>query len=111
MSVGIAESLRSQVIEEGIEGNTLRYRPSKCINCGMCLVVCPHAVFAAGSHAVSLSQPERCIECGACQLNCPVGAIHVNAGVGCAAAMINAALKGSSEPCCGPDDDGGTGCC
>jgi NAD-dependent dihydropyrimidine dehydrogenase PreA subunit len=105
MSVGIAKSLRSQVIEEGIEGNTLRYIPSICINCGMCLVVCPHAVFTAGSGAVSLSQPERCIECGACQLNCPVGAIHVNA------AMINAALKGSSEPCCGPDDDGGTGCC
>jgi NAD-dependent dihydropyrimidine dehydrogenase PreA subunit len=111
MKTGIARSLRSEVLEEGIESNTLRYIPGKCINCGMCLIVCPHAVFAPGARIVSLVRPERCIECGACMLNCPVGAIHVNAGVGCAAAMIDAALKGKSEPCCGPDGDEGPGCC
>jgi ferredoxin len=34
------------------------------------------------------------MECGACQLNCPTAAITVDSGVGCASAMIGAALRG-----------------
>jgi NAD-dependent dihydropyrimidine dehydrogenase PreA subunit len=97
-------------IIEGIDANTLRYRSAKCINCGMCLMVCPHAVFAEGERAVLLAHPIECIECGACQMNCPTGAITVNSGVGCAAAMINAALRGSSEVCCGGDSDANCRC-
>jgi hypothetical protein len=37
------------------------------------------------------------MECGACQLNCPTSAIAVDSGVGCAAAMIVAALTGKKE--------------
>jgi ferredoxin len=37
------------------------------------------------------------MECGACQLNCPTGAIAVDSGVGCAAAMIASALRGRRE--------------
>ena len=92
----------------GIADNTLRYNPERCIHCGMCLVVCPHAVFAEDQNAVSLVNPMDCIECGACQKNCPAGAITVNSGVGCAQAMINAALKGSSEVTCGGDS---SSCC
>ena len=33
------------------------------------------------------------MECGACALNCPVQAIEVQSGVGCAWAMISAALR------------------
>ena len=87
----------------GIDDNTLRFTPSRCINCGMCMIVCPHAVFGEGERAVSLLNPLACIECGACQKNCPAGAISVNSGVGCAAAMISAALRGSSEVTCGGD--------
>jgi ferredoxin len=47
--------------------------------------------------------PQRCMECGACQRNCPAGAISVDAGVGCASAMIKAALTGSKETSCGPE--------
>ncbi len=93
----------------GIPENSLRYFPARCINCGMCLAVCPHAVFGAGETSVILLHPQDCIECGACQLNCPSSAISVNSGVGCAAAMINAALKGSSEVTCGCDSD--SSCC
>lgn len=87
--------------------NTLRYKPSLCINCGMCLLVCPHAVFAAGDQTVRLERPDVCMECGACQVNCPAHAIAVESGVGCAAAMITAALTGKKEATCGPD----TACC
>ncbi|MDD1727994.1 MAG: 4Fe-4S binding protein [Methanospirillum sp.] len=91
--------------------NTLQYHEEKCINCKRCTEVCPHGVFAEGENQVTLVQPVRCMECGACALNCPVQAIEVESGVGCAWAMISAALRGkdmdSGECSCGGD----TGSC
>ncbi len=89
--------------------NTLRLDADLCNNCGMCIVVCPHAVFAPNERVVSLARPAACMECGACQLNCPTGAISVESGVGCATAMIYAALTGKKEATCGPDSE--TPCC
>ncbi|MHB8779889.1 MAG: mercury methylation ferredoxin HgcB [Candidatus Geothermincolia bacterium] len=86
--------------------NTLVYDPTACTNCGTCSEVCPHGVFARGSRVARLVAGSRCMECGACQLNCPAAAITVDSGVGCAAAMIRAALLGG-EPTCGC----GEGCC
>ena len=83
--------------------NTLQYDPDRCIGCGMCSVVCPHGVFASNGNVAQLVRPEACMECGACQLNCPTGAIVVESGVGCAAAMIFAALTGKEEASCGCD--------
>jgi ferredoxin len=85
--------------------NTLVYRPGQCVNCGMCTSVCPHGVFAAGNGTVKLAHPEACMECGACQRNCPANAIRVNSGVGCARAMMYAALTGKKEATCGPNCD------
>jgi NAD-dependent dihydropyrimidine dehydrogenase PreA subunit len=84
--------------------NTLRYDRELCNNCGMCSTVCPHGVFAAGEDAARLVNAGACMECGACQKNCPTGAVTVDSGVGCAAAMIMAALTGRKEACCGPRD-------
>ena len=81
--------------------NTLEYDPELCSNCGMCSIVCPHAVFVPDDDVARLVRPEACMECGACQLNCPTGAITVESGVGCAAAMIGAALTGKKEATCG----------
>jgi NAD-dependent dihydropyrimidine dehydrogenase PreA subunit len=89
--------------------NTLQYNRELCNNCGMCCIVCPHAVFASGEDAAELVNPEACMECGACQKNCPTGAITVDSGVGCAAAMIMAALTGQKEACCGPRDPSDSG--
>ena len=80
--------------------NTLKYDPELCINCGMCVAVCPHGCLRRMARAVHCP-PEACMECGACQLNCPTGAITVDSGVGCAAAMIYAALTGRKEVTCG----------
>jgi NAD-dependent dihydropyrimidine dehydrogenase PreA subunit len=84
--------------------NTLAFSPELCIGCGLCVAVCPHAVFALasgkGSRVVSVVHPDACMECGACQLNCPTAALQVDPGVGCAAAMIHAALTGQKEACC-----------
>lgn len=74
--------------------NTLEYDPAICMGCGLCADVCPHAVFAMKGRLAVLKNPQECMECGACMLNCPVDAIHVDSGVGCATAMIYAALRG-----------------
>jgi ferredoxin len=95
--------VRADAKEDGSEINTLRFFPGRCINCGRCLEVCPHAVFGQAEARVRLASPERCMECGACQLNCEAGAIAVDSGVGCAQAMIKAALTGSKDVTCGPD--------
>jgi len=81
--------------------NTLTYCAARCTGCGMCINVCPHGVFAPNGRAVQLIHADACMECGACMRNCPVGAIQVDSGVGCAAAMIYAALTGRAEPTCG----------
>ncbi len=87
--------------------NTLLYFPKLCNNCGMCSIVCPHGVFVPGETVARMVNRAACMECGACQLNCEAGAIRVESGVGCATAMILAALKGEKEPNCGTASD----CC
>jgi len=86
---------------------SLELHADRCINCKRCLQVCPHAVFSEGREHVILSRPADCMECGACAKNCPVQAIEVQSGVGCAWAMIGAALRGKdmdTECSCGGDD-------
>lgn len=91
-------------MDEGVKAvNTLRYDRSRCVGCGMCVNVCPHAVFRMEGKEAILIDNEACMECGACALNCPARAILVDSGVGCAAAMIVSALKGRKEVACGPD--------
>ncbi len=80
---------------------TLAYRPELCNGCGMCAAVCPHAVFTMNGRRAELARPLACMECGACQLNCITGAISVESGVGCAAAMMRAALMRQKEATCG----------
>jgi NAD-dependent dihydropyrimidine dehydrogenase PreA subunit len=95
-----------------LEVNTLVYDPDACINCGMCSIVCPHGAFEAGPTSARLAHKERCMECGACMVNCPARAIYVDSGVGCATAMIYAALRGQKEATCGGDSGcGGASCC
>jgi NAD-dependent dihydropyrimidine dehydrogenase PreA subunit len=79
---------------------TLVLDEQRCIGCGMCLAVCPHAVFAMAHGRVRMNDRDACMECGACVRNCPAEAIAVQAGVGCAAAVINAALGRQSSSCC-----------
>ena len=92
---------------DSYEKNTLQYHKDRCINCKRCTQVCPHGVFAERPDHAELARPAACMECGACALNCPVQAIEVQSGVGCAWAMISAAIRGkdmdSGECSCGGD--------
>ena len=87
---------------------TLVLDQQKCTGCGMCTAVCPHAVFQIEDHKARLVDRDACMECGACARNCPAEALSVEAGVGCAAAIIIGALTGS-EPNCDCSTD--SSCC
>jgi len=88
--------------------STLVYTVQRCIGCGRCTEVCPHGVFDLCENKARIADKDLCMECGACALNCPAKAIAVNAGVGCAAAIINGWITGK-EPSC--DCSGDSGCC
>ena|SRR3990172_1478031 len=79
---------------------TLELNRGKCVGCGTCLLVCPHAVFNLTNGKVDIERRDACMECGACARNCPTEAISVKAGVGCAAAVINSALGRKNASCC-----------
>jgi len=79
---------------------TLALDPEKCIGCGLCTEVCPRAVFVMTGKKVAIRDRDLCMECGACAMNCPTGALAVEAGVGCAQAIINAALGREESACC-----------
>ncbi len=79
---------------------TLELEEEKCSGCGVCLIVCPHAVLGMNEKHVQIEHRDACMECGACAKNCPTDALSVQAGVGCAAAVINAALGREGDCCC-----------
>ena len=83
---------------------SLTLHDEKCTGCGMCPTVCPHAVFNVENRKARIVDRDACMECGACAMNCPAEALTVRPGVGCAAAVITAALRGT-QTCCGPSDD------
>ena len=87
---------------------TLEYDSEKCSGCGMCLQVCPHAVFALENKRARVIDRNACMECGACAINCPEGALTVRAGVGCAQAVLAGARRGT-EPICDCSED--SSCC
>jgi len=89
---------------------TLSYNADKCIGCERCTEVCPHGVFEIVDNKAQIVDKDSCMECGACALNCPVNAIEVNAGVGCAAAIIQSWFTGK-EPACGCSAENGGKCC
>jgi ferredoxin len=96
---------------------TLQLAENKCTGCGMCLEVCPHAVFKMNEAHAIIQNRDACMECGACSRNCPAEAITVQSGVGCAAAVINSLLGVSGGECSCSVDSGNPatgkkgGCC
>lgn len=87
----------------------LEFDRSLCNGCGMCTVVCPHAVFRLEDKQAVMADKGACMECGACAKNCAQKAIKVRAGVGCAAAVLSSFLKKKTSIECGDDPD--SPCC
>ncbi len=95
-----------------MNGRSLVIDEAKCFGCGMCLEVCPHNVFLMEDGKAFINNRDFCMECGACKMNCPVGAINVNVGVGCAAAIINGILHRTVPDCgCSSGDKKENACC
>jgi NAD-dependent dihydropyrimidine dehydrogenase PreA subunit len=83
------------------EETTLRLDRELCTDCGICMLVCPHEVFAQHNGNVTVADRSACMECGACQMNCPFEAVTVDSGVGCAAALMYQAVTKKKQPSCG----------
>jgi NAD-dependent dihydropyrimidine dehydrogenase PreA subunit len=79
---------------------TLELDTARCNGCGLCVAVCPHAVFELRDKRAVLADRGACMECGACARNCQEGAVRVRAGVGCAAGVL-AGLVAGTGPTCG----------
>lgn len=92
-----------------LNGEGLSLDKERCMGCGRCLDVCPHAVFARSNESgkASIDRRSACMGCGACALNCPVDAISVDRGVGCAVAIIDKLLGRKGECSC----DRNSNCC
>jgi NAD-dependent dihydropyrimidine dehydrogenase PreA subunit len=89
---------------------TLKIDSNLCTGCGMCAIVCPHAVFKIHSGKAQIVDIDDCMECGACSNNCRLGALTVKSGVGCAAGILNGILNGTEPTCdCGGESKGS--CC
>ncbi len=88
---------------------TLELDTNRCNGCRVCTIVCPHAVFAIDNGKSRIVDRDACMECGACAQNCQSGAISVESGVGCAAAVIYGALRGTEPSCDGSGSS--TTCC
>jgi ferredoxin len=80
--------------------NTLRYDINKCTGCKMCVIICPHRIFQMNGKKAEVTAKDKCIECGACMRNCAFDAIKVDAGPGCAAAVLASKFGGKKEVCC-----------
>ena len=87
---------------------TLTLDREQCGGCGMCTTVCPHGVFDVQNGKARIVDRDACMECGACARNCPNEALSVNAGVGCAVAVIKGAVRGADSGCACSTD---TPCC
>ena len=90
---------------------TLAYNVDKCVGCERCTEVCPHGVFDIFNKKACITNKDLCMECGACAKNCPVNAIEVNAGVGCAAAIIYSWVTGKAPTCGCSDGNNDNICC
>jgi len=60
---------------EGV--TTLQLDVEACVGCGVCEIVCPHAVFQMNGKKAEIGDLDGCMECGACAQNCAAGAIRV----------------------------------
>ncbi|MCF8095774.1 MAG: 4Fe-4S binding protein [Desulfobacteraceae bacterium] len=97
---------------------TLELDPELCAGCGICTEVCPRGVLALKNGKAEITDRDACMECGACAQNCPAAALTVEAGVGCAAAVINSAMGRGGDGCCCIEETNtkggpscGPGCC
>ncbi len=93
---------------------TLKIDETSCTGCGVCLEVCPHEVLRMNGRRVQIQDRDACMECGACSRNCPAAAVSVQAGVGCAAAVINGMLGRTGGGCCcsiDPENPSSQGSC
>lgn len=88
---------------------TMLFNRERCTGCGRCVEVCPHEVFTATNGKADVVDRDACMECGACAKNCPFGAVTVDAGVGCASAVIRGMITGGPPDCSCSGD--GSPCC
>ena len=91
---------------------SLKLDTEKCTGCGLCVLVCPHAIFEISNKKARITELDNCMECGACAINCQFDAINVKSGVGCAAGILNGILNNTEPNCdCTKSNQEESSCC
>ena len=56
---------------------TITMDKENCINCGICIEVCPRGVYISDNGDVKLAYPEKCVNCHACEKQCPTQCLTI----------------------------------
>ena len=71
---GMIPTGTTKVEKRGLSTKVPHWIPEKCIMCGMCSAVCPHAAIRIKGNKVQV-YPLDCTGCNACVSKCPTGAL------------------------------------
>ncbi|MBC7115104.1 MAG: L-aspartate semialdehyde sulfurtransferase ferredoxin [Archaeoglobi archaeon] len=76
-----SERVMKEFQKSGVEVHEVRtaleHDREKCINCGLCISICPTSVFSFNTDFVLELNEERCVQCGICVSSCPHGALSL----------------------------------
>jgi len=75
------ERVRREFEKHGVEvhevKSAIEHNREECVDCGLCISICPTSVFSFDSDFRLKLQDERCVQCGLCVSSCPHRALSL----------------------------------